>query len=250
MDILTKKLIDLKFPNNSSRKNIFQEGDTKYQGFVGGFVRLRFRGKNTRAHNLIYKKNSPECEECFNFTSIQFNKNYKIAKHKDRLNTGKSYIIALGDYEGGDLLVYFDGKDAPPTRVNIKNNFYSFDGNKYYHEVDDFTGNRISLVYYSIEKPDDIYQHDFYNYINQFNYIIAVLVDNDKTDLNHRLESYKNNSDRVIILCETKELVKKYKNEIDKNKYYLILFKDTKRLSLSEYIKFILPEDKSILMDF
>ena len=166
---LTNEVINLKFPNNTSRKNIFQEGDNGYQGFVAGYIRTRFSGRNTRGYSLRLKDIPKRCNQSyilakklcqkelpdFKFTSIQFNKNYKIAKHIDRNNSGKSYIIALGDFEGGDLLVYFDGKDAEPTRVNIKNNFYTFDGNKYYHEVDDFTGNRISLVYYNVIKDFD-----------------------------------------------------------------------------------------------
>ena len=69
-----------------------------------------------------------------------------MAKHLDAYNTAVSYIIGLGDYVGGELLIYFDGENAPPTVVDIKGNFYSFDGSKFYHEVASFTGNRISLV--------------------------------------------------------------------------------------------------------
>ena len=86
----------------------------------------------------------------FKYSSIQYNKNYKIKKHIDKRNMGVSYIVGLGDYEGGELLIYFDGQDKPPTAVDIKNKFYTFDGSKYYHEVADFTGNRISLVFYNI----------------------------------------------------------------------------------------------------
>lgn len=263
MDILSEKLINLKFPNNTSRKNIFQKGDTYYPGFVGGYIRLLYSGRNTHGYNLQLKQLNPECQECFelakklgedhlkdfNFTSIQFNKNYKIAKHIDKYNEGKSYIIGLGDYEGGELLIYFNGPDNPPTPIDIKNKFYTFDGNKYYHEVADFTGNRISMVYYSIEKPKDIYQHDFLNYINKFNYIIAILVKDDTTNLNERLENYKNNTDRIIIFCEKKTLVDKYKKEIDRSKYYLILFKHKKAHSLTQYVKTVIPDNKSILFD-
>ena len=91
----------------------------------------------------------------FRFTTIQFNRSYKMAKHLDAKNAGVSYIIGLGDYTGGELIVYFDGKDEPPTPVDIKHKFYSFDGSKYYHEVADFTGTRITLVYYSC-LPEDV----------------------------------------------------------------------------------------------
>lgn len=260
---LTNELIELKFPNNTSRKNIFQEGDTKYPGFVGGYIRLQLMGRNTRGHSLRLKNLPERCNKAyllakelgerdlpdFKFTSIQFNKNYKIAKHIDKYNTGKSYIIAVGDYEGGELLIYFDGKDNPPTAIDIKNKFYTFDGNKYYHEVADFTGNRISLVYYNIEKPQDIYYEDFKKNIVDKNYIISILVKDEISNLNQRLNNYKGQENKIIILCETKQLFNKYKKEIDKNKYYIILYKDRKKFSLSEYIRFILPEDTFIIFD-
>ena len=44
---------------------------------------------------------------------------------------GVSYIIGLGDYEGGELLVYYDGENVPPTGVDIKHKFYTFDGSRF-----------------------------------------------------------------------------------------------------------------------
>ena len=45
-----------------------------------------------------------------------------MVKHVDARNTGVSYIIGLGDYTGGELLVYYDGKCEPPTPVDLKHN--------------------------------------------------------------------------------------------------------------------------------
>jgi len=176
---LTNLLINLKFPKNTSRKNVLQEGDKNYTGFVLGYIRLMYGwGKkwgwsvqlsnNTfeKKYNKIYELSKDLATEHipdFNFSTIQYNKNYKIAKHKDKRNAGISYIIALGDYEGGELLIYFNGRNEPPTPVDIKNKFYTFDGTKYYHEVADFTGNRISLVYYNILKEHDIKKEDVVN---------------------------------------------------------------------------------------
>ena len=173
---LTNLLINLKFPKNTTRKNVLQEGDKNYTGFVLGYIRLMYGwGKkwnctvqlanNTleNKYNKIYELSKDIATEHipdFNYSTIQYNKNYKIAKHKDKRNTGVSYIIGLGNYEGGELLVYFDGENEPPTPVDIKNKFYTFDGSKYYHEVADFTGDRISLVYYNILKEHDIKRED------------------------------------------------------------------------------------------
>ena len=260
---LTNEVINLKFPNNTSRKNIFQEGDNGYQGFVAGYIRTRFSGRNTRGYSLRLKDIPKRCNQSyilakelcekelpdFKFTSIQFNKNYKIAKHIDKFNTGKSYIIGLGDYEGGELLIYFNGKDEPPTPIDIKNKFYTFAGHKYYHEVAEFTGNRISLVYYNIEKPQDIYYENFINYINDKNHIICILAKNCDCNLDQRLDNYKDQENKIIIFCENREIFDNYKKTIDKNKYYKILFKDRKKFTLSEYIRFILPDNTFIIYD-
>ena len=178
MEELTKLLIEYKFPKCSTRKNVLKNGDTHYQGFPLGYIRiiphlanlwgwsvqLSNHTKNYNKTGQIYEKilevaheNIPD----FNFSTIQLNKNYKIAKHKDKRNVGPSYICAIGDYEGGELLIYFDGKDNPPTPVDIKNKFYTFDGTKYYHETADFTGNRISLVFFNCIKDTDIKEVDW-----------------------------------------------------------------------------------------
>ena len=55
---------------------------------------------------------------------------------------------------GGELLVYHGCENEPPTVVDIKHNFYAFDGSKYYHEVAEYTGSRITLVYYNCLPPE------------------------------------------------------------------------------------------------
>ena len=66
--------------------------------------------KYKEVHKLavnVMKKKDPK----FPFTSIQFNKNKQMKKHKDAKNVGESYIIGLGNYTGGELIVYnTDGK--------------------------------------------------------------------------------------------------------------------------------------------
>ena len=184
----------------------------------------------------------------------------KIQKELKEVSIKKEYFTQWDDESKQETLLrmeefydtnhlYFNGKDEEPTPIDIKNKFYTFDGNKYYHEVAEFTGNRISLVYYNIEKPADIYQENFLEYVNSKGYIICILVKNDKSDLNQRLNNYKGQEDRIFIFCENKQLHNKYKNEINKKKYYNILFKDRKKYSLTEYIKMIMPEDKSIIFD-
>tara|TARA_E500000305_G_scaffold111886_2_gene128772 strand:+ start:4676 stop:5182 length:507 start_codon:yes stop_codon:yes gene_type:complete len=85
----------------------------------------------------------------FKFTSIQINENQKTSKHKDGYNVGKSYIIGLGDYTGGEVRVYTsDGKSHKD--INIKNKWVSFNGSELEHETLPFKGDRYTLVYYSV----------------------------------------------------------------------------------------------------
>lgn len=158
---LRKALEDFDFPL-VSRPNVL---DKKYNGFVLGRVNLRplnrpspnvktALSKKTQSSkylplfklaSAVLKKYKPSAK----FTSIQFNKNAKMKKHKDTYNKTASYIIGLGDYTGGDLILY-DEQGKNPKRINIKNKFVNFNGAVRPHEVAPFKGNRYTLVYYSI----------------------------------------------------------------------------------------------------
>jgi len=83
----------------------------------------------------------------FSFNQVVINKNFKILPHKDAKNVGQSYIIGLGDYKGGELVI--DYETYQETK-NINHQFYTFDGSKYKHWVKDFKGDRITLVFYNI----------------------------------------------------------------------------------------------------
>tara|TARA_R110002124_G_scaffold125735_2_gene285005 strand:- start:1000 stop:1497 length:498 start_codon:yes stop_codon:yes gene_type:complete len=165
MNQLTSELMKFKYPKTYSRKNVLQEGDRCYEGFVLGKVwswahkdvketghHLRDNNNNHQDKFQRIKELSHEIADEFGceFTTIQFNKNYQCAKHIDGKNAGISHIIGLGDYEGGELLIYYDGPDKEPTSVDIKNQFYSFDGSEYYHETSPYTGERHSIVFFSL----------------------------------------------------------------------------------------------------
>ena len=90
--------------------------------------------KYKEVHKLavnVMKKKDPK----FPFTSIQFNKNKQMKKHKDAKNVGESYIIGLGNYTGGELIVYNTDGKSEKKRVNIKNKWYKFDGSTFPHET-------------------------------------------------------------------------------------------------------------------
>lgn len=81
----------------------------------------------------------------FTFTSIIINKNVVCSKHKDKNNTGLSYIIGLGNYTGGETVVEGEMWD-------IRNKFLKFDGTNREHWSLPFEGTRYSCVYYTNEE--------------------------------------------------------------------------------------------------
>ena len=53
------------------------------------------------------------------------------------------------------LLIYYEGPGKPPAPVDIKHKFFEFDEGKYYHDVAEFTGTRITLVDHNCF-PEDV----------------------------------------------------------------------------------------------
>ena len=48
-----------------------------------------------------FRQTKPSYEKDFYNTAVQLNRNYSARLHVDKNNHGPSYIIALGEYEGG-----------------------------------------------------------------------------------------------------------------------------------------------------
>tara|TARA_R110000824_G_scaffold401481_2_gene612350 strand:+ start:502 stop:1065 length:564 start_codon:yes stop_codon:yes gene_type:complete len=156
------------FSKCGNRGNVLKQGDKSYPGFSLGLVFTRQFGhplklscisKIPKNANLLKQgmKLINSYDPSFECTSIQFNKNYQIAKHIDGRNVGDSYIIGLGDYSGGELIVYNSKDEA--TYIDINHKFYKFNGSKYYHEVSEFIGDRITLVFFRLSEDNKIPEH-------------------------------------------------------------------------------------------
>ena len=86
------------------------------------------------------------------FTSITVNQNYKAAPHRDKGNVGTSYLIAFGDYTGGELEIH----EGPLKGLHDVRTPLITDFSKIEHSVKDFTGNRYSLVFYTAKKSEGL----------------------------------------------------------------------------------------------
>lgn len=147
---LLNLLRETKFPQCSTRKNV----SSKYEGFCLGEVNYRgqrYLGGKTRGpsrFNSIHKELLMQLVEFINkkrpkfeYTTIQINKNVQCSPHIDVNNVGSSYIIALGDFIGGDLMV--EG-----VRHNIRNKLFKFNGTKG-HWTEPFKGERYSIIFFT-----------------------------------------------------------------------------------------------------
>eukprot|EP00929_Paragymnodinium_shiwhaense_P093803 TRINITY_DN5407_c0_g1_i1.p1 TRINITY_DN5407_c0_g1~~TRINITY_DN5407_c0_g1_i1.p1 ORF type:complete len:426 (+),score=150.78 TRINITY_DN5407_c0_g1_i1:67-1344(+) len=96
----------------------------------------------------------------FVWTAINVNANYAAARHRDQNNEGLSVIRAFGKFKGGKLgywprdvktkdrkkIEELNPKDS--VRYDISKQSVLFDGNRA-HEVDPFTGDRYSIVFFN-----------------------------------------------------------------------------------------------------
>jgi hypothetical protein len=97
-----------------------------------------------------------ECKH-FKFTSLNLNKNYAARVHRDGNNFGPSMIAAFGKFSGGELNYWAEDDkqnklEALPAKATDKFQIGSglalFNGNSA-HCVDDFEGERFSIVYFT-----------------------------------------------------------------------------------------------------
>lgn len=145
--------------NHLTSKNI---GMNRYRRGVGdgrsqcyGMVRKRSMAPDlsrqswmdARLHHLLMKfalVNVP-----IPFTSVQVNDSYLCASHKDKHNSGDSYIVGFGSYIGGELVL----KNPTDTEYNIRHRPILFNGSQIEHFTKQFTGRRWTIVYHTLVSP-------------------------------------------------------------------------------------------------
>jgi len=82
----------------------------------------------------------------FEYDSVYVNKNVKCKKHLDSSNVGESLLVGLGEYTGGESILYINNKER---KFNIKNYSLIFNGSEIEHKSLPFHGTRYSLVFFS-----------------------------------------------------------------------------------------------------
>jgi hypothetical protein len=115
-----------------------------------------YRGRVTRLLLGLLRDPSLGGERPSHFTSMCLNVGYAAGPHVDRYNSGPSFVVGLGNYEGGELFVQ-DGRGTAEwkgvkglgTLCDIRQTFVRFSGSCV-HAVKAFSGNRVSVVYFSV----------------------------------------------------------------------------------------------------
>jgi hypothetical protein len=139
----------------------------KGEGAIARGVAFGF-GNNRRGYDYFVKnKAHPEVYEAlvelgdtivpkgWDYQTIQLNHNAKAKKHLDKNNVGKSVIIGIGDYTGGELRV-FSPDSSKYHDYNIKNRPTMFNGAVLPHETQPFSNpteyekgrGRYTIVYF------------------------------------------------------------------------------------------------------
>jgi len=81
----------------------------------------------------------------FEFNAITVNQNYQASSHRDKNNVGVSFLVAFGNYTGGELVLE-EGERKGEYDICRKPIIEDF--STVYHSVKSFVGDRFSLVYY------------------------------------------------------------------------------------------------------
>jgi hypothetical protein len=162
--------------SGTARRQMFENGHNKkensdgYSVTIGHTFRKYISPTKNREPSKIYKgmfetvllTNKPNIMEVitefglthfpnFDWTEIQVNYNWASPPHFDKANGGDSLIFAMGDYTGGELNID-KGGDLGVVSVDIHDKPFIFDGHKYRHWTNDYLNNRMSVVFYSLNK--------------------------------------------------------------------------------------------------
>lgn len=152
--LVLEELRNTRFPKRRNCRPNAAETDEPIESFALGIAPYRGnREQNWRLHGPSkWNRKFPRLYRLlcgfisayhpnFKYSTIQLNKNFQCLPHVDKYNKGPSYIIALGDFTGGELVI--EGES-----YNIRNRWKKFDGRKL-HAVSPFRGERYSLVFFT-----------------------------------------------------------------------------------------------------
>ena len=165
-ELLLAVIKKMKLHKSTNRKSINPTGKaptsdvyglTKWKNYSN--MKSRIESKYKGLYHTKLKTDYPEFQEyldefayfylpqSFKWYSVTINKNFKCAANKDAANIGISYIVGLGNYQGGQTVV--EQRDGSVKFLDIRHTPCGFNGSELTHYTTDFTGDRYSVVFYN-----------------------------------------------------------------------------------------------------
>ena len=100
--------------------------------------------------SVIIDHPSEEASSSFEYTALAITKQFCGSPHIDQHDTSFQFVIAVGDFTGGDLCVDA-GSSNEEVCINVHNRLGRLDGRSV-HWVSGWKGERYSVVYYSTDQ--------------------------------------------------------------------------------------------------
>lgn len=188
-DEALKTLQEWAFGKNPNRNNVMPDGQNWVWSDTLGLLRDRVGDIHLTSPTKTYPEVTellnqylldrlPKEVSTFKWTSLNLNCNYAAKLHRDGNNFGPSFIKAFGDFTGGELNYFPEDdrkvdkleelKDKDKVSFDLKGGLALFNGNCG-HSVNDFKGERFSVVYFTIgcydkapqDCKDELVEHGF-----------------------------------------------------------------------------------------
>lgn len=122
----------------NARQTIF--GPSKYRG-----IKQESRYTKKYPHILpLFRKFIQSHFPEFEFNSVYVNRNTISKIHLDAENAGVSLLVGLGNYSGGETVLYLPDE----KKFDIKTHSLIFNGSKIPHRSEPFENTRYSLVFF------------------------------------------------------------------------------------------------------
>ena len=112
-----------------------------------GIAEFRFNKKYPDAFRALINFGNVIAEPGWRYTAITLNHGVLAKKHRDTSNVGRSIIVGIGDYTGGELRVW-EPDDAFYADMDIHDKPTMFNGALRTHETQPFEGERYTIIYY------------------------------------------------------------------------------------------------------
>jgi hypothetical protein len=113
-----------------------------------GIAEFRFNKKFPEVCRALINLGNVIAEPGWRYTAITLNHGVQAKKHRDTSNVGRSIIVGIGNYTGGDLRVW-GTDDAAFEDMDLHDRPTMFNGAVRTHETQPFEGERYTIIYYS-----------------------------------------------------------------------------------------------------